>query len=185
MGGLTVLGVHPRGWQLPPAATCTLPPRELACPEWPTAPTPTLGCSSPRILGPSRRSRHGGPKPRLRQPDTAGVHDGQSSQTEIAAIAGLAAARWNIAVRADFDPAGIRTVTAILNAVPTAKPWRMTATDYATSGPTAPIRELVPPTPWEPELAEQISATGCVAFEEALMEHLLDDLRRGAPPTAS
>lgn len=72
------------------------------------------------------------------------------SQAEISAIAGLAATRWNIAVRADFDPAGIRTVTAVLNAVPTAKPWRMTATDYATSRPTAPIREPIPPTPARP-----------------------------------
>lgn len=186
MGGLTVLGVHPRGWQLPPAATCTLPPRELACPEWPTAPHPDAWVfitENPSVLAAAADMV-------ARNPDCANpirlvCTMGNPSQTEIAAIAGLAAARWNIAVRADFDPAGIRTVTAILNAVPTAKPWRMTATDYATSGPTAPIRELVPPTPWEPELAEQISATGCVAFEEALMEHLLDDLRRGAPPTAS
>jgi uncharacterized protein (TIGR02679 family) len=186
MGGLTVLGVHPRGWQLPPAATCTLPPRELACPAWPTAPHPDAWVfitENPSVLAAAADMV-------ARNPDCANpirlvCTMGNPSQTEISAIAGLAAARWNIAVRADFDPAGIRTVTAVLNTVPTAKPWRMTATDYATSRPTAPIREPIPPTPWEPELAEQISATGCVAFEEALMEHLLEDLRRGAPPTSS
>jgi hypothetical protein len=108
---------------------------------------------------------------------------GNPSPTEISAIAELAVFGWNIAVRADFDPAGIRTVTAVLRSVPTAKPWRMTAADYTTSRPMAPIREPIPPTPWEPTLAEQITATGCVAFEEALLAKLLEDLRRGAPPT--
>jgi uncharacterized protein (TIGR02679 family) len=184
MGGLAVLGlgIHPRGWQLPPAATCTLPPRELARPEWPTAPYPdayVFITENPSVLAAAADMR--ARNPNCTNPIRLVCTMGNPSQTEISAIASLAAARWNIAVRADFDPAGIRNVTAVLNAVPRAKPWRMTAIDYATSRPITPIREPIPATPWEPELAEQISATGCVAFEEALMKHLLEDLRRGAP----
>jgi hypothetical protein len=61
-----------------------------------------------------------------------------------------------------------------------ARPWRMTAADYAAgvradadyvalSGPSQP-------TPWDPALAEAMSATGRAVYEEAVTDALIADL---------
>jgi len=106
---------------------------------------------------------------------------GTPSAIEIAAIAKLATAGSEVAVRADFDPAGIRHVTALLNGVARAIPWRMTVADYRASNPTTPAGEPVPSTPWEPNLAEIINTAETLAFEEGLIGHLMTDLERGSP----
>lgn len=110
---------------------------------------------------------------------------GKPSFVEIAAIGRLAEQGWNIAVRADFDRAGLEHVDAVLRAVPAAKPWRMTARDYMQSieGPlTDPIAlDQVPDTPWDHDLAQTMRKRGIAAFEETLLQELLEDLRLGAP----
>jgi hypothetical protein len=104
---------------------------------------------------------------------------------EIDAIARLAAHGWRIAVRADFDSAGLSHVTSILKAVPTAVTWRMNASDYLQS-----IRgsakdkvsvENVPDTSWDPSLSETILQHRAAAYEESLLPLLLEDLQRGFP----
>jgi hypothetical protein len=55
---------------------------------------------------------------------------GTPSQVECAAVGALSEAGWNVAVRADFDPAGLAHVRALLAAAPAARPWRMSAADY-------------------------------------------------------
>ncbi|WP_443042455.1 DUF2399 domain-containing protein [Streptomyces sp. B21-101] len=52
---------------------------------------------------------------------------GTPSRTELDAVARLAATGWRIAVRADFDCAGLALVRAVIDAVPDAEVWRMTA----------------------------------------------------------
>jgi Protein of unknown function C-terminus (DUF2399) len=96
---------------------------------------------------------------------------GTPSATEIAAIAELAATGWAVAVRADFDSAGIRHVTALLNGVPGAIPWRMTVADYRASNPSTKASEPVPPRPSDPELAETIITAALLAFEEGPKGH--------------
>ncbi|WP_454561297.1 DUF2399 domain-containing protein [Mycobacterium haemophilum] len=183
MGGLAVLGIQPAGWTLPPAAICTLPPKELTNPTWPTAPHTNAWVfitENPSIIAAAANLV-------AREPDCAGRARlvctlGNPSSTETTALAALGAAGWNIAVRADFDPVGIRNVTALLNSIPQAVPWRMTTADYIASAPTTLAKEPVPATPWEPELAEAINTLRRIAFEESLMGRLLDDLKRGFPP---
>jgi uncharacterized protein (TIGR02679 family) len=175
-------GHTPVGWTLPRGSVCTLTPRELSNTTWPSAPhrnawvfvteNPSIIASAANLV--------------VREPDCAQQAKlvctlGNPSVTEIAALAALGAARWNIAVRADFDPTGIRNVTAMLNAIPNAIAWRMTTADYIACAPVILTNETVPVTPWDPELANCINASRRIAFEEALMDRLLDDLRRGRP----
>ena len=182
MGGLTTLGIVPAGWQLPIASTCTVPPRELAQTAWPTAPYAdawVFVTENPSVLAAAADLV-------VRNPANA-EHArlictmGNPSATEIAALARLSRAGWKVAVRADFDPAGIRTVTALLNGIPGSRPWRMSRRDYLNSNPNAHHRAAIPPTPWEPQLADEIAARGDLAFEEALLPDLLADLQRGRP----
>jgi hypothetical protein len=106
---------------------------------------------------------------------------GTPSRREVAAIARIAATGWQVAVRADFDPAGLRHVGSLLREVPGAAPWRMHTQDYLESRATTPLNAPVPLTPWDPALADRLGEAGLAAFEEALLPALLDDLRRGRP----
>jgi uncharacterized protein (TIGR02679 family) len=112
--------------------------------------------------------------------------DGTPSDVEIDAIARLAAHGWHIAVRADFDFAGLSHVTSILKAVPAAMPWRMNASDYLqsmrVSAKDKVTVENVPNTPWDPSLSKSIHQHRAAAYEESLLPLLIDDLQRGFPP---
>lgn len=109
------------------------------------------------------------------------------ARTELDAVARLAAAGWRIAVRADFDCAGLALVRAVLATVPQAVVWRMTADDYTASLHPAPFEpgvldaDCLGETPWDPALAAAMRASGRPAYEEALIEELLADLRRAYP----
>jgi hypothetical protein len=100
-------------------------------------------------------------------------------------VARLAASGWRVAVRADFDEAGLNHVTALLKGVPEAVPWRMGADDYLESLATFQERtgnrnmERVPDCVWDSRLADTMRRKGTAAFEEALLPRLLEDLRRG------
>ena len=184
IGGLPVLGVQPAGWSVPVGVTCTVPPRELARCDWP--PPPTFGSwvfvtENPSVLAAAadmvRRHPSAGQNARLI------CTMGTPSRTEIEAIDRLAKAGWRVAVRADFDLAGIRHVTALLNGVMRSVPWRMGASDYLESlAGTAAARLDVPSAPWDPALAAAMSSHGVPAYEESILSHLLTDLRRGHPP---
>lgn len=97
----------------------------------------------------------------------------------------LAERGWNIAVRADFDAAGLQHVAAVLKAVPSARPWRMRTYDYLQSL-QAPIADGValdeiPDTSWDVGLAAAMRERAAAAFEETLLRELLEDLRLGRP----
>lgn len=174
IGGLTVLGIQPLGWTLPSAAPCTLPPRQLQAARWPTAPSGdawVFVTENPSIIAAAADlvARDAERDAVVRLICTMGNPSG----LEISAITALADAGWNLAIRADFDATGIRNVTALLAAAPTARPWRMTTRDYLDSAPAAPAKEPVPATPWDPDLAPTINATSQTAFEEALLPNIL------------
>jgi uncharacterized protein (TIGR02679 family) len=82
---------------------------------------------------------------------------------------------------ADFDTTGL-AITAWLAQRAGTVPWRMTSGDYlaavAGSGPTTAPAGSLPPTPWDPALAEAVRRHGVAVFEEAIRRSLLDDARR-------
>lgn len=93
----------------------------------------------------------------------------------------LAAARPGTAVRwrNDFDWTGVRLTAAALARYPSAEPWRMSATDYASAvGRGVPLAGSPAPTPWDPGLAAAMSTAGRAVMEERLLQQLLGDLRR-------
>ncbi|MBY0493426.1 MAG: DUF2399 domain-containing protein [Cyanobacteria bacterium] len=102
-------------------------------------------------------------------------------------MARLALTGWRIAVRADFDSAGLEHVATILRAVPDAAPWRMGVTDYVDSLQRAMQEEIrlerVPNAAWNPELSTVMRENGLAAYEEVLLPLLLEDIAAGRPVT--
>jgi len=181
-GGIGTIGIHPDGWSLPPTAVTTIPPIELVHCTW-TRPASTgswiFVTENPSVLTAARRLAHTGVAVRLL------CTSGTPSETEVAAIARLTQLGWNLAVRADFDEAGLRHVRSLLAATDRAVPWRMTPHDYLDS--LDAVRRTPLPTdalldsPWDPHLAYAMRKQGAAAFEESLIPRLMDDLARGVP----
>ena len=94
----------------------------------------------------------------------------------------LLAAGAEVRHHGDFDPDGV-AITARLHAQGVV-PWRMTAADYSTALAVAAragveLREfagVVPPTPWDPELAAVVQRAGRAVDEERVMDALLAEL---------
>lgn len=81
--------------------------------------------------------------------------------------------------RNDFDWAGVRMTSAALERYRNARPWRMGVADYLSAGTTGqPLIGKPIATPWEPQLADELIATGRSVMEERLLPLLLEDLRR-------
>lgn len=108
---------------------------------------------------------------------------GTPSQAECAAVGALVEAGWQVAVRADFDVAGLAHVRSLLTAAPSARPWRMSSADYlAAVGDGEPvIRVPAGAAPWDLGLGAAISMSGLPVFEEDLLTELLSDIRHGLP----
>ncbi|MFN0282986.1 MAG: DUF2399 domain-containing protein [Kineosporiaceae bacterium] len=190
-GGLLALGVHPSGWTVPADAVVTLPPRELTRCTWPNPPahdTWVFVTENPSVTAAAATLATGSTAP-VRLLCTVGT----PSALEAAAIARLADTGWRIAVRADFDRAGLAHVRALLDACPTAAPWRMGVGDYvqalaertdltALAGTSAASKITTADTPWDSDLATAMTSTGRSAFEEAVLDLLLADLAAGRPP---
>jgi uncharacterized protein (TIGR02679 family) len=188
VGGLIAVGLLPAGWVLPPGALVTLPPRVLGTCEWPPPDAPgsfVFVTENPSVASAAADLATAGPGHghAVRLLCTSGT----PAAHEIAAIGRLAHAGWRVAVRADFDVAGICHVAAILKAVPDAVPWRMAAEDYLESlrhepqQPQLGPSERIPDAPWAPELTATMRARRLAAYEESLLPLLLDDLRCGRP----
>ena len=182
VGGLTAVGIAPVGWNVPRAMAITLPPRTLRKCEWPAPDAPEswiFVTENPSVASAAADLATGGASVRLL------CTSGTPSADEVAAIARLALRGWRIAVRADFDPAGLAHVAAILGKAPGAIPWRMSARDYARSvqdpETDESLFERIPETRWDLHLAAAMRDKRIPAYEEFLLPVLLDDLRRGAP----
>jgi uncharacterized protein (TIGR02679 family) len=179
-GGLLALGIHPAGWSLPVGTVVTIPPRELAHCAWPEAPQPGIRVfvtENPSVVTAAADLSNDGP---VRLLCTVGT----PSALEIDAIGRLADAGWQVAVRADFDQAGLQHVASLLAGIPSAVPWRMNAADYLSSltsptqGRTRLDTAVLPATAWDPDLHEVMIESGYAAYEESLIDQLLDDLRK-------
>ncbi|MFE1987635.1 DUF2399 domain-containing protein [Streptomyces mirabilis] len=183
LGGLIITGITPRGWRIPPGATLTLPPRELAHIEW--EPPETTGTwvfvtENPSVLAAaSGQSLAQGSLVTPRVICTAGT----PSQLECEAIGALSDTGWNIAVRADFDQAGLAHVRALLAAAPAAVAWRMSATDYLAAIPegTDALHLLDSDAPWDEHLVPAMRKHSVPVYEEGLLPALLTDITTGAP----
>ncbi len=183
-GGLLALGIYPERWSLPPDTAVTIPPRELGRCSWPTPPHPNACIyvtENPSVVTAAADLAETLPveQPTIRLLCTVGT----PSVREIDAIARLAAVGWRVAVRADFDEAGLQHVDAVLRSVTTARPWRMGVADYLASlADTSPADHArlrgrtIPATPWDPQLQHAMSERGLAAYEETLIDLLLDDL---------
>ncbi|WP_078949448.1 DUF2399 domain-containing protein [Streptomyces mutabilis] len=183
LGGLIITGVTPRGWRVPPGATFTLPPRELAHIDW--EPAETTGTwvfvtENPSVLAAASTqalARDSLVRPRVIC--TAGT----PSQRECEAIGALADTGWNIAVRADFDQAGLAHMRALLAAAPSAVAWRMGAADYLAAVPEGSdvLHLQGSDAPWDDHLVPVMRKHSVPVYEEDLLPALLADITAGAP----
>lgn len=184
VGGLIAVGILPMGWSVPDGATVTLPPRVLNSCEWPRPEVPdawVFVTENPSVAAAASDLALNVPAVRLL------CTSGTPAASEVAAIARLALTGWRIAVRADFDSAGLEHVATILRAVPGAAPWRMGVTDYVDSLQKAMQEEIrlerVPDVAWDPDLSNVMRAKGLAAYEEALLPLLLEDIAARCPVT--
>ncbi|WP_330481493.1 DUF2399 domain-containing protein [Streptomyces sp. NBC_00724] len=186
-GGLLSLNVHPQGWWIPRNQPLILPPWTLERARWPkpgggdsgwvfVTENPSITAAALTLSSP--------------QPVRLLCTVGTPSLCELAALRRIASAGWRIAVRADFDAAGIQHVRAVLAALPDAAVWRMTADDYTASLHPAPFQpsaldlDRLADTPWDPALHKAMRTHSRAAYEEALIGTLCTELRRGRPKTS-
>ena len=186
-GGLVAVGVVPVGWTIPAGTAVTLPPRVLNRCEWPPP-----GDGERWVFVTENPSVASAAADLAEECDVRLLcTDGTPSRREIDAVARLAAIGWSIAVRADFDEAGLAHVKAVLAAVPEAIPWRMGVEDYLSSlaadapADTSLAADRLPEAQWDARLTPTMRERGVAAFEEALLPLLLGDLRNGAPGLGS
>ena len=78
----------------------------------------------------------------------------------------------------DFDWPGIAIASSVM-ARHGAAPWRMGAADYlaAARADSVALAGARRPTPWDPALADAMTATGTVVYEESVADTLIADLR--------
>ncbi|MFF8617152.1 DUF2399 domain-containing protein [Streptomyces sp. NPDC015350] len=182
-GGLLSLGVHPDGCHVPARFPLVLPPATLTEATWPAPPHANCWVFVTENPSVTTAALELPPSVPVRLLCTVGT----PSATELDTVARLSDSGWSIAVRADFDASGIQHVRAVLRAVPRARPWRMNADDYVRSLHPAPFQstaldtERLPETGWDPTLHTVMRAQGRPAYEEALLDGILDDIRHGRP----
>jgi hypothetical protein len=84
---------------------------------------------------------------------------------------------------ADFSWAGLRGTAAAIRQLQ-AKAWLMSAADYteALAGPTDPLKGRTEQSPWDPELADRMRATGRAVAEDRVLPALLAELTARAAP---
>jgi uncharacterized protein (TIGR02679 family) len=109
--------------------------------------------------------------------------EGRPSVAAVRLVDQLVASGAGLAVRADFDWAGLQIAGAFLGR-PAARPWRFGAADYravvADRDGDAPALAGAPvATPWDPGLREVMATTGEAVYEEELLDALLADLADG------
>jgi uncharacterized protein (TIGR02679 family) len=102
---------------------------------------------------------------------------GRPSIAAVTLIRQLGAEGSTCRQHADFDAAGL-DITAWLSERAGTIPWLMTAYAYRTATTVkrqrVPLDSLVPDTPWDPDLAPVMIATGVAVYEEELRLTLLD-----------
>ena len=92
-----------------------------------------------------------------------------------ALLATLSEAEIVLQVRADFDWTGLRIVDRLLR-IPGSQLWRMTVADYRACNPSEELRGTAHTPSWGEDLAAVMTSTGLAAFEEGLVDQLIQDL---------
>jgi uncharacterized protein (TIGR02679 family) len=185
VGGLTTVGLVPVGWVIPQGALTTLPPRELKTCDWPAPPARdawVFVTENPSIASAAADLAATGVIVRLL------CMSGTPSAIEVAAIGRLAQIGWRVAVRADFDAAGIAHVNAVLSAIAAAVAWRMSVDDYVSTLPGdvlgLPALGNISDACWDTGLSRTMRERGVATYEESLLALLMADLRKGYPPSS-
>jgi uncharacterized protein (TIGR02679 family) len=103
--------------------------------------------------------------------------DGMPKTVTSSLIGTLVAAGATLRAHADFDVGGVAIVGHLIG-VHGVEPWRFGREDYlaAVAGPSLALDGRIAATPWDPELAPTMGATGRAVHEESLLDVLLDDL---------
>ncbi|GAA1467087.1 TIGR02679 family protein [Nocardiopsis exhalans] len=107
---------------------------------------------------------------------------GWPNSAAIALLRTLSEGGAELRYHGDFDGEGLR-IAAHLMAVAGVAPWRMGADDYLAALPgvqEAPAPGRVTPAPWDPDLADAITAEGVAVHEERVADTLVADLRAAA-----
>lgn len=76
----------------------------------------------------------------------------------------------------DFDPAGLIIARRVM-AEAGAEPWRYGSSDYEAAEKGVPFHGEPGPTPWDPNLAEAMRASGRAVHEETVFDALAQDLQ--------
>ena len=188
LGGLLLVGLTPAGWYVPDGTLLAMPPRELERLHWPIPPHPgawVFVTENPSIASAAADQDALTTRPASPLVCTSGT----PSALEIQALARLSAQGWRIAVRADFDNAGLGHVRALLHGIPNSVPWRMDTGHYLRSlqGPWqtgARLRDMTDDAaPWDPRLVPTMREHGSAGYEEGLLPLLLADrVNEASPP---
>jgi uncharacterized protein (TIGR02679 family) len=96
--------------------------------------------------------------------------------------AAVVSAGGELRYHGDFDWPGVSIAGAVISRHG-ARPWRLSAADYL-AGVRADddyiaLSGAAQPTPWDPSLAEAMTATGRVVYEESVADALIADLSAG------
>jgi uncharacterized protein (TIGR02679 family) len=133
-------------------------------------------CENPAVLRRAAADLGAGSAPLL---CTEGRPSAAFNQLAALVLAGGGELRYH----GDFDWPGVAIANSVIRRHG-ARPWRMTAADYAAGvrADAEHVRLAGPPqpTPWDPALAELMAKTGRVVYEESVAGTLLADLSR--PP---
>jgi uncharacterized protein (TIGR02679 family) len=109
--------------------------------------------------------------------------DGQPSGAVQALLRQLVEDGGHVRFHTDFDGGGIRIGNLLVDRFG-ASPWRMRRADYELAvevGRGVPLGAVPIGALWDPALSPAMEARGLAVHEEALLDHLIEDLRRGRP----
>jgi uncharacterized protein (TIGR02679 family) len=149
--------------------------------EWRAAPATTTWtdpaqrvfvCENPQVVQAAARARVTG---------TLLCTAGNPALVALRMIDALVAAGADVGYHGDFDVAGVAMAARLF--ARGVRPWRFGAEDYlAALGPVdelvrLPLTGPVPATPWDPRLAEEMTAHGAAVHEEAQLSQLFEDMR--------
>jgi uncharacterized protein (TIGR02679 family) len=178
-----VLGLRPEGegllaWTLRSHAEagepCRVTLRQLVRhrPRWAGVST-VWACENPTVVAAAADQLGADAPPLL-------CTDGQPSGAVQTLLRQLAEDGITVRFHADFDGGGIRIGNLLVDRFG-ASPWRMSRADYELAvdvGRGVPLRVAPAEAVWDPELATAMGARGLAVHEEALLDHLIEDLRR-------
>jgi uncharacterized protein (TIGR02679 family) len=109
--------------------------------------------------------------------------EGQPSTAFHRLVAAITKAGGELSYHGDFDWPGITIATGVMTRH-RARPWRFGATDYddAVGKEGVPLAGTRQPTPWDPALADLMTAHGRAVYEESVADGLIADLARPGEP---